>query len=512
MTAALLRPHGVPAMSVADLVAGDAGIQIIGRSDTPISHLCLDSRLVSPGDLYVALPGTRAHGVAFAADAVRNGARAILTDPDAVAKAQSLNVPVLVADDPRRSMALLAARLYRHPAEAMTMIGITGTNGKTTTTFLVEAALQAAGQRVATVGTMGFRLAGKALESGRTTVTTPESVDLQALLAVFREGGADTVAMEVSSHALALQRVDGMTFDVAAFTNLGRDHLDFHHTMDAYFAAKALLFEPERSKTCVISIDCDAGVELARRVRESGRPVVTTGAHLDADYRLLGRAGDIVHMVTPSGRVECPVGLPGEYNALNAATALAITDLLGIDRAHCLAGLASAQVPGRMQRVALGHTRRPAPTVIVDFAHTPQAIESALQAVAAPGRIISVLGAGGDRDPDKRGPMAEAAARCSDLVIITDDNPRSEDPATIRRTMLDALTPERLSELRACQVEDGGDRRSAIRRALDLADDRDVVVLLGKGHEQGQIIGERIIDFDDVEVAQQEWSALAGGD
>lgn len=499
-------------MSVADLATGQTAVRVIGSGDTPISHMCLDSRLVRPGDLYVALPGTRAHGVTFAPDAVRHGAKAILTDEASAAQASSLGVPVLVALNPRGAMAELAARLYGHPADAMTMIAITGTNGKTTTTFLVEAALQQAGHWVATVGTMGFRLAGDALDSGRTTVTTPESVDLQALLAVFREGGADTVAMEVSSHALALQRVEAMTFDVAAFTNLGRDHLDFHHTMEAYFEAKALLFESSRSKACVISVDTPAGVELARRVRQSDRKVVTTGSSAEADYRFVRRVADVVHLLTPQGPVSFPVGLPGEYNALNAASALAITDLLGIDRADCLAGLARAQVPGRMQRVNLPETSRPAPGVVVDFAHTPQAIESALRALSVPGRVIAVLGAGGDRDPDKRGPMAEAAARASDVVIITDDNPRSEDPATIRRTMLDALASDRLPDRRAKKVLDGGDRRSAIRLALESANPDDVVVLLGKGHEQGQIIGDEVIEFDDVKVAQHEWCEVAGGD
>lgn len=486
-----------------------------------VSGISLDSRQVGPGDLYVGLPGTRSHGARFTPEAVAAGAVAVLTDAEGARTVAELTtadppaadpadaVPVLVAEDPRVAMALAAAEVFGHPASTMTTLGITGTNGKTTTAYLVEAGLLAAGRHPGSIGTIGFRLDGQELPSARTTVTTPESPDLQALFAVMAEQGASDVVMEVSSHALALHRVDATVFDVVAFTNLGRDHLDFHHTLEEYFEAKARLFTPELARRAVVNVDDPHGVELVRRLREGGRvEVVTTSMEADSDYRIESWHPDEglrarAEVSTPSGRRELVVGLPGMFNVRNAVTALAVLESAGLDFEEVAGGLAGAAVPGRMEPVRLGEG---APQVLVDFAHTPQAISSALTAArtATRGRVIAVVGAGGDRDAAKRGPMGEAAARGADVVVVTDDNPRTEDPALIRAAVLDGA-----HNVSGAVVVDGGERRSAIAEALAIAGPDDLVCVLGKGHETGQQVGHDILDFDDKVVAAQEWQAIA---
>lgn len=476
-----------------------------------VSH---DSRSVEPGDLYVGLPGSVTHGARFAPAAVDRGALAVLTDAAGAAMIANATVPVIVVADPRSAMADWAARAYGRPGDGLLLAGITGTNGKTTTAFLLEAALRAAGRRVGTVGTIGFRLDGEPIETSRTTVTTPESSELQALLAVMAERGADAVAMEVSSHALVLHRVDALHFDVVAFTNLGRDHLDFHPTLDDYFEAKALLFAPGRADVAVVNVDDAYGVRLAERILAAGAPrLVRVGTGADADVRIASSS------VRPDGRqdlrlrvrghvLDVEVGMPGEYNVANAATALAMIDAVGLDVGAAAAGLADAEVPGRMQRVPLPP---PAPTVLVDFAHTPQAVTAALSAVNAGSRVIAVLGCGGDRDADKRGPMGAAAVQGADLVIVTDDNPRTEDPAAIRAAVLAgardavaAATPG--TRAARCTVLDGGARRDAIAHALAASTGQDdVVLVLGKGHEQGQEVNGQVLPFDDVSVVAEQW-------
>lgn len=495
------RPAHPPQLPLATALAGHVRGAL---DDRPVTGITLDSRAVQPGWLYVALPGTRAHGMAFATQAVARGAVAVLTDEAGGALASGLSVPVLIADDLREAMAVAAARIFCHPARALTTFGLTGTNGKTTTAFLTAAAL--ADRRVATVGTIGFRLDGEEIETARTTVTTPESPDLQALLAVLVERGAQAAAIEVSSHALALRRVDGMTFDVAAFINLGRDHLDFHGTLDDYFEAKARLFTPELSRKAVINIGDEAGARLAATVRARGQELVTVGVP-SADYHLSDiRRIDPLHTIsrlhTPSGVHELHLTLPGDYNALNAMIAFALAETVGCAPDIALAGLVSARVPGRMQVVELDDR---APLVVVDFAHTPQAVEAALATFApyrGERRVIALLGAGGDRDRDKRALMGRAAAAGADVVVVTDDNPRTEDPAAIRAALL-AGVGEGAIELPG--------RAEAIRAALDLAEPGDIVVILGKGHESGQIIGDSVIQFNDVDVARAEWASLTKG-
>ena len=505
-----LRPQAGRAISLRALAAAlGAGQDLVtaGRDDPQVSGITLDSRLVTPGDVYVALPGSRHHGAEFAPAAARAGAVAVLTDPTGRAAAQASGLPVLVSDQARPLMAQAAAEVYGRPAERLTMHAVTGTNGKTTTTLLLDAALRAAGHRVGTIGTLGFLLDGRPLPASRTTITTPESPDLQALLAYLLEAGADAVAMEVSSHALVLGRADAITFDVAAFTSFGRDHLDFHGDEESYFAAKAQLFTPERTRQVVLNVDDEGGRRLLDQVRRTPELRVLTVSLREpgADYLLLDARpaadGSTAVAIRAEGRrLEFHLPLPGDFNLRNAMTALAMVSLAGGDPAEAAAGLVTAHVPGRMQRVPLGSG---APTVVVDFAHTPQAVTAALEAVHSR-RLVAVLGCGGDRDRHKRGPMGEAAARTADVVVVTDDNPRSEDPAAIRA---EVLAGARAAGGRA-EVLDGGDRAAAIRLALSLAGPDDVVAVLGKGHETGQEIAGQVTPFDDAGVVRAAWAAL----
>jgi UDP-N-acetylmuramoyl-L-alanyl-D-glutamate--2,6-diaminopimelate ligase len=479
-----------------------------------VSGIAMDSRLVRPGDLYVALSGAHHHGAEFARQAAEAGAVAVLTDSAGGQIAQGLPLPVVVVDRPRQAMASVAATIYGRPADALTMCAVTGTNGKTTTTFLLEAALRADGVNTGLVGTVGFRLNGEPLDCVPTTVTTPESTDLQALLAFLLEEGAETVVMEVSSHALVLGRTEAITFDVAAFTNLGRDHLDFHVNVESYFEAKASLFSPERTKHAVINVDDPRGRELVQRIgRRSGIGLTTVSLDGDAACRALG------YRVQPDGRtavradvrgriLDFSLNLPGEFNIRNALTALAMVDAIEGDLDRAAIGLGQAEVAGRMQRVELGEG---APLVYVDFAHTPQAIAAALQALGSPRRSrrrIVVLGCGGDRDPQKREPMGESAAHNADIVIATDDNPRSEEPRAIRSQLINgARGAVRGADLQT-EVIDGGDRRSAIHLALQLARPGDVVAILGKGHELGQEVAGTVLPFSDPVVVAEEWAVL----
>ena len=440
-----LRPSGLTGVGWRELLTV-AGSRVVAERHPPppdpiLTGVTADSRLVHPGDLYVAAPGATVHGAGFVAEAVRLGARAVLTDPagrERTIDAVPPEVPVAVAPDPRVLVPVLADHLYHHPAGRLQLFGITGTNGKTTTAYLLQSALRAAGQHVGLIGTIGFQLDDRQLEARRTTVTTPEAAELHALLAVMVEQGAEAVVMEVSSHALALDRIAGLRFAVAAFTNFGSDHLDFHGDVASYFAAKASLFTSARTDRAVINVDDPRGGELIQQaLAEKLSAVRSVSLDGRADYAVLNReaAGQgrtAVTASTPRGTVEFALGLPGEFNVRNALTALAMADLVGVDLERAASGLADALVPGRMQRVDLGAG---AATVFVDFAHTPQAVSAVLAGLVGHRRIV-VLGCGGDRDPEKRAPMGAAAAAAAELVVVTDDNPRSEDPAAIRAAVL----------------------------------------------------------------------------
>ncbi|WP_344005032.1 UDP-N-acetylmuramoyl-L-alanyl-D-glutamate--2,6-diaminopimelate ligase [Nocardioides lentus] len=480
-----------------------------GADGVSVTGVTLSTQRVLPGDLYAALPGTRAHGADFAAQALAAGAVAVLTDADGAARLAALpggvadDLPVVVVADPRRVLGSVAAQVYGDPAGRLTLVAVTGTQGKTTTTRLATSALEAAGVRCAAIGTVGTRVAGRDLA---TSLTTPEAPDLFALLARMAEEEVAVCVMEVSSHALVLGRVDGVVFDVACFTNLGRDHLDFHPTVEDYYRAKASLFTPARARLALVAVDDEHGRRLAG---ETTLPVRTlSAAGRDADWRAADvrsdAAGSSFTLAGPDDlRLATGVGLPGAFNVANALTALAAIAEAGLDVAGAAAALPTAGgVPGRFERVEAGQDF----TVVVDYAHKPDAVEAALAAMRTltAGRLLVVLGAGGDRDPGKRELMGEVASRLADVVVVTDDNPRSEDPAEIRAAVL--------AGARAGDAEllDVGDRREAVRRALALARSGDVVVVAGKGHETGQEVAGVVHPFDDRVVVAEELGALAG--
>ncbi|WP_131774027.1 UDP-N-acetylmuramoyl-L-alanyl-D-glutamate--2,6-diaminopimelate ligase, partial [Protofrankia symbiont of Coriaria myrtifolia] len=412
------------------------------------------------------------------------------------------DVPVLVAADPRALLGPVAARVYGDPSAALTLLGVTGTNGKTTVAYLLEAGLRAAGHTTGLIGTVQTRLAGTVLPSVR---TTPEATDLQALLAVMAERGVTAAAMEVSSHAVALHRVGGIRFAGAAFTNLSQDHLDFHPSMEDYFAAKAALFTPERTGVSVIDTDTPWGRQLAAAVPGA----ITCGTAADAHWRAVdvtaGPTGTTFRALGPHGvDVRVGIALPGAFNVGNALVALALLVATGVPAPVAAAGLASLPgVPGRMERVDAGQ-----PFLgLVDYAHTPDAVQTLLRTVRplVSGRVIVVLGCGGDRDRRKRPLMGAAAAAGADLAIFTSDNPRSEDPELIIAQMCTGVGTLPPSARGRVMVEP--DRAAAIRRAVGFARPGDAVVLAGKGHETGQEQAGVVTPFDDRDVLRAE---LAG--
>lgn len=489
----LTRPAH-PISTPVGTLATRTGARVVGSAaDIAVTGVTLSSQRVHLGDLYAALPGTHVHGASFAGDAVAAGARAVLTDPAGLDLLEDLGVPVLVLDKPRRVLGDLAAEIYGDPASELTLMAVTGTQGKTTTTRLLEAGLEKAGIAAAVIGTVGTRIAGREV---KTALTTPEAPDLHALFAVMREQQVSACAMEVSSHALVMGRVDGVVFDVAAFVNLGRDHLDFHSDLEDYFAAKALLFTPARARLGLTNVDDEFGVRLLDIAGIEMRTFSPSGA--EADWRAvevdLRPEGSRFTVVTPSGeRIPAGVPLTGGFNVANALCAVALAGEAGFDPAVVAAGIAaSAGVPGRLERIAAGQDF----LAIVDYAHKPDALEAALAALRplTTGRVILVLGAGGDRDTGKRPLMGAIGARDADVFIVTDDNPRSEDPAVIRAAVLEgaAAAPGAVAE-----VVEIGDRAAAIRHALALAGPGDTVLVAGKGHESGQEIAGVVLPFDD---------------
>jgi UDP-N-acetylmuramoyl-L-alanyl-D-glutamate--2,6-diaminopimelate ligase len=461
---------------------------------TGVTH---DSRAVRPGDLYAALPGFRTHGAEFVATAAAAGAVAVLTDPTGADRATATGLPVLVVDDPRSRLGAVASAVYADPSHDLVVVGITGTNGKTTTSYLVDAGFRAAGHVTGVIGTVGTRIGDDVVPTAR---TTPEATDVHALLAVMRERGATAVTMEVSSHALRLGRVDGVRFDVVGFTNLTEDHLDFHTGMDDYFDAKAGLFTPSRTAHAVVCVDDVWGGRLVERAVTAGLSPTTYAVTGDADWTVDGvvsvPGGSVMRGRGPGvPDVPLEVRLPGEFNVANALGALALLVSAGVDPLVAGDGIAACEgVPGRMERVGDPVLERGL-LAFVDYAHTPDAVARAVAAAreGARGKVVVVLGAGGDRDPHKRPAMGEAAARGADVVIVTDDNPRSEDPAEIRAAVLSGAAP--ILGSRAFEVPD---RARAIHVAVHAyCAPGDVLLVLGKGHEQGQEMAGVVRPFDD---------------
>ena len=476
-----------------------------GSGQVAIRGVTLDSRQVRPGWLYAALPGSRTHGAAFAEAAATAGAVAALTDAEGADRVAAAGLPALVVDDPRGVLGGLAAWVLHEPATAFRVIGITGTNGKTTTAYLVESGLRAAGLRTGLVGTVETRIGDEVVPSVR---TTPEAPELQQTFARMRDSGVDAVAMEVSSHALALGRVDGLRVDVAVFTNLGRDHLDFHADEEDYYRAKASLFTPERAARGVVCVDDEAGRRLAGDASIPVETLSTGGA--DADWRardvVLAPEGTTFRLSGPGGAdAELRLSLPGRFNVANAALAAVALMRVGLTEADVVRGIAECTgVPGRMERVARGQEF----LAVVDYAHTPDAVESALTSLreVTKGRLVVVLGCGGDRDREKRPLMGEVAARLADVVVLTNDNPRSEDPRSILAAMEQGT--REVPERSRAQVETVPDRAAAIAKAVGLAGADDTVAVLGKGHETGQEVAGEVRAFDDRVVLGEALAAV----
>jgi UDP-N-acetylmuramoyl-L-alanyl-D-glutamate--2,6-diaminopimelate ligase len=468
--------------------------------DIRVTGVTLRGQDALPGDLFAALPGASAHGARFAADAVAGGAIAVLTDAAGAAMlGADPAVPLLVHPDPRAVLGDVASTVYGHPSQHLRVVGVTGTSGKTTTTYLIEAGLRAAGRVAGLIGTVGIRIDGRDQPSA---LTTPEAPDLQALLAVMVEQGVDTVVMEVSSHALTLGRVDGVRFAAGGFTNLSRDHLDFHPTMEDYFEAKARLFDPRsrsHAEISVVCVDDEAGRAMATRAHRA-LTVSATGRPADwraEDIRAVEAGAQEFFAVDPAGvhhglRIE----LPGHYNVANCLLATALLDAVDVSPEQAAPGLRTATVPGRLEAVDRGQDF----LALVDYAHKPGALRAVLETLRGTGgRLAVVFGAGGNRDAGKREPMGRVAAELADLVVVTDDNPRDEDPATIRSAI---MTGARAAGGTADVVEIG-DRHAAIAHAVRWARTGDVVLVAGKGHETGQTAAGRTHPFDDrVELAE----------
>jgi UDP-N-acetylmuramoyl-L-alanyl-D-glutamate--2,6-diaminopimelate ligase len=511
-----LRPATAPEVSlerVQKAVARSGGAAAeSGSADRAavIRGVTLDSRRVQPGDLYAALPGARVHGAEFAEQAVGAGAAAILTDPaGAVLIGDASGVAVLTVTEPRAVLGDVAAAIYGDPTRHLTLLGVTGTNGKTTVAYLLEAGLAAAGHRTGLIGTVATRIADVVVPSVR---TTPEAPELQALFATMLERGVDAAAMEVSSHALALHRVDGCRFAGAAFTNLSQDHLDFHTDLEDYFEAKASLFDPRRgflaAAGAVVSADDEHGRRLALRHPDA----VTFGFAADAGWRAVevrcGPAGSDFGVLAPGADapVKAHVAMPGSFNVSNALCSIALLAQTGTPLEAALEGVAGlAGVPGRMERIDAGQPF----LALVDYAHTPAAVASLLQTVRelVPGRLLLVLGCGGDRDRGKRPLMGAAAVLGADEAILTSDNPRSEDPLAILGEMSDGARKAAAGISSAGDFVVEPDRAAAIALAVHRARAGDAVVIAGKGHETGQDIAGVVHPFDDREVLRAAMSA-----
>lgn len=471
---------------------------ILGNPEEEVSGIAYRSDAVKPGDVFFCIVGMKVDGHSFAQDAIDRGAKVLVVQRK-VYLADATDVTEVVVSDTRKAMAHAAAVFYDHPSRDISLVGVTGTNGKTTTTFLVEHIARVAGRRTGVIGTVGVSV-GDAHE--KSAHTTPESPDLQGLFARMRHAQVDVVAMEVSSHALDLLRTWGTRFSVTAFTNLTQDHLDYHHTFEAYFEAKALLFSADYPAKRVICVDDKWGRELLRRCSAAGDNVVTTGFDPSAQIH----PGEVEYAPTHTtvelhvrgDRYRFDYPLVGRFNVSNIMNAFGIALQLGIPAQIIIQALEDApQVPGRLERVRAAHDG--GVSVFVDYAHTPDALKKALGSIVAltPGRTFCVFGCGGDRDSGKRSIMGREALS-ADFAIVTSDNPRSEDPLAIIADIESGMSAGK------DRYEVVPDRRDAIARALELAKAGDSVLIAGKGHEDYQIVGDEVRHFDDRAVAAEE--------
>ncbi len=492
-----LQPSAVPLSRL----AAAAGGKTAGNGQTLIRGLAYHSRLVKPGDLFMALPGHDADGGMYIDDALRRGAVAVLYAPGTGCPRGISGIEVV---DPRRAMADIAVEFFGHPSEHLNVIGVTGTNGKTTTTFMIQRILQRAGKPTALIGTIHYEFGERRVMAIR---TTPEAPDIQRMLFIAGQGGCHHVAMEVSSQGLAAERVNGTRFAAAVFTNLSVDHLDFHHTMEAYFAEKKRLFdllaEQAAATPAVINTDDAYGRRLAAEPSLSGR-LLTYGFNDAAMVRAENCTFHADHAIftalTPWGNQSFQIPFAGRFNILNALAAIAVAGHLGIPLAEIAAALKNMPpVPGRLEYIADPSGKR---HVFVDYAHTEEALANVLQTLKenAPGRLICVFGCGGDRDRGKRPKMGAVVARLADLAIVTSDNPRTEEPAIIICDIVAGMGGGKNYRI----VED---RREAIILALDSARPGDTVLIAGKGHETYQEIGRCKVEFDDRRIVRDYFTA-----
>ena len=493
-----------------ELLTGLEGCRVSGDDQLTVPAVAYHSQDVVPGSVFVALKGARTDGHRFLDAALNRGARVIVTEQDLTPPP---GVTVVRVPDARLDLAHLSAAFYRHPSRELVLVGITGTNGKTTTTYHLEAILDAAGHRTGVVGTVNYRVGSRTWPA---PVTTPESLDLQRLLREMRGHGVSHVFLEVSSHALDLRRVDCATFAAGVFTNLSQDHLDYHLEMDDYFAAKSRLFLEilangnSAGGIAVLNLDDPRGEELHRRVSV---PAITYGVHPRSQVRPRTKNfrphGLEAHIATPAGDIKINSRLVGPFNLANILAAVATALALGVTPEEVSRGIASLNgVPGRLER--FGPLEGPA--VFVDYAHTPGALASALKALQALdfSRLLTVFGCGGDRDRGKRPLMGQAAAGASHLVVVTSDNPRSEEPLAIIQEIEAGLKAKNFPRVTAAGARQGKtgylvvpDRREAIRLAVKLAQPGDAVLVAGKGHEDYQIRGDQRLHFDDREEVRE---------
>jgi UDP-N-acetylmuramoyl-L-alanyl-D-glutamate--2,6-diaminopimelate ligase len=484
-------------MTLADLLARLPEAEATADPRLPVAHVTHDSRAVVPGSMFVAIRGLAADGNQFVEAALRKGAAVVVSEAAARPGAPWVRVP-----DAREALAVFSAAALGDPARSLQLVGVTGTNGKTTTAYLIDAALRAHGQRVGLLGTVQYRIGDRVAEAVR---TTPEASDLQALFKEMVDARCSHAVLEVSSHSLALKRVHGCAFQVAVFTNLTRDHLDFHGDMNSYFAAKRILFDSllRADGHAILNADDDRAAGLAATTR--GR-VWMYGIDQAADLRArdvaLSLDGTRFHVDSPAGSFEIRTPLLGRFNVQNLLAAFGAALALGVPPETAILGLASLPgVPGRLERVAAGQDF----TVVVDYAHTDDALKNLLETVRelGPRRMITVFGCGGDRDKTKRPLMGAVASRLSDVVVVTSDNPRSEPPEAILEEIQRGMNGSRGARRHVVM-----DRREAIGRALEMAAPGDAVVIAGKGHEAYQVLRDRTIPFDDRQVARDVLARL----
>ena len=476
-------------MKLLDLLNGVNYEVLNGNLDIDVSHIQYDSRKISEGDVFVCLTGFEVDGHNYATKAIEAGAKVILCEKDI--NITNKDVTVVLVKEGRKALATMSANYYDHPAKKLKLIGVTGTNGKTTTVYLLKSMLEKAGKKVGLVGTIANYIGDLKVKSER---TTPESLELQKLFKDMVDANCEYCVMEVSSHSLYLDRVYGCEFEVGIFTNLTRDHLDFHKSFESYYDAKFKLFE--RSKACVINIDDDYGYRIVRDIESIGNKEVKTYSIKDeSDFKaseVMLKEGDIHFKVNGDNYNSV---LPGEYNVYNALGAIGAMNILDIDNEFIKKGLLDVVVPGRCERI--GYKYDIPYDIIIDFAHTPDGLKNILETLKdyTKNRLIAVYGCGGDRDKVKRAELGRIGTELADLAVITSDNPREEDPMAIIKEILSGINKSNYIAIE--------NRSEAIKLALNMAEEGDVVVLAGKGHENYQITNEGVIHFDEREVVDE---------